>query len=103
MLHVIAELEFDASRRDDFVAAFRWLEPLVRAEDGCLEYRGALEVPTAIAAQSPPRPGVLTVIEKWRDEAALTAHLAAPHMGDFGRRVQGIMIGRVIRLLRDIG
>ena len=102
MVHVVAELTFAPEHRAAFLDAFAWLEPFVRAEDGCMEYRGALEVPTLIGAQTPPRGDVLMVIEKWRDEAALTAHLDAPHMGQFGERVGHMMPGRVIRISRDM-
>lgn len=102
MLHVLAELAIAPGARDAFVSHFRWLEPLVQAEDGCLEYRGALELRTAIAAQAPVREDVLLVIEKWASEAALAAHLDAPHMHEFARRTQGMLAGRTIRIARDI-
>ncbi len=104
MIHVIAELSLapQPGARGAFLDHFRWLEPLVRAEDGCLEYRGALEVTTAIGAQTLPRPDVLLVIEKWASEAALAAHLDAPHMHEFARRTAGLMTGRTIRIARDL-
>jgi quinol monooxygenase YgiN len=104
MIHVIAELALAPTEaaHTAFVDHFRWLEPLVRAEEGCLEYRGAVEISTAIAAQTPARGAVLIVIEKWTSEAALAAHLEAPHMAEFGRRTAGLMTGRTIRIARDI-
>ena len=42
-----------------------------RAEDGCIDYGYAVDV---------AEPGVIRVFEIWRDQAALTAHFAAPHM-----------------------
>lgn len=102
MIHVIAELTFRPAAKERFLEEFRWLEPLVRAEDGCIEYRGATEVRTAIEAQTPVRDEVLIVIEKWRDEAALAEHLKVPHMAEFGTRVSGMMVGRVIRIAADI-
>ena len=102
MIHVIAELQIAAGARRAFVDHFRWLEPLVRAEAGCIEYRGALETQTALAAQTPVRDDVLLVIEKWESEAALKAHLDAPHMHEFGKRTTGMMAGRVIRVAADI-
>ncbi|HET8769421.1 MAG TPA: putative quinol monooxygenase [Gemmatimonadaceae bacterium] len=102
MVHVVAELSFAPESREAFLGAFRRLEPLVRAEDGCIEYRGALEVRTGIAAQSAPRDGVLLVIEKWASEAALAAHLDAPHMGVFANETSGMMTGRTIRIARDL-
>ena len=102
MIHVLAELSIAEGARDAFLAAFRRLEPLVRAEEGCLEYGGALEVQTTVAAQAAPRPDVLLVIEKWANENALAAHLAAPHMAEFAAQTSGQMTGRVIRVARDV-
>lgn len=102
MIHVVAELTIAPGAREPFLDAFRRLEPLVRAENGCLEYGGVIEVQTALAAQSAPRPDVLLVIEKWTNEAALASHLAAPHMTEFAAQTSGQMTGRVIRVARDV-
>jgi quinol monooxygenase YgiN len=42
-----------------------------RAEDGCFEYGYAEDV---------TEPGLIHVFEIWRDQAALDAHFASPHM-----------------------
>jgi len=102
MIHVVAELSIAPGSREAFLDAFRRLEPLVRAEEGCLEYGGTLEVQTALSAQAPPRPDVLLVIEKWTNESALAAHLAAPHMAEFAAQTSGQMTGRVLRVSRDV-
>lgn len=102
MIHVIAEIRLRPGARDAFVAEFQRLTPLVRAEDGCLEYQGALEVPTGIAAQAAPRDDVLTVVEKWRDEASLAAHLDAPHMHDHRERSRDLAAGVTVRVLRSV-
>jgi quinol monooxygenase YgiN len=45
-----------------------------RAEDGCLVYSYAVDVAD---------PGLVRVFEAWRDEAALQAHFATPHMAEW--------------------
>jgi quinol monooxygenase YgiN len=45
------------------------------AEDGCETYTYARDVLD---------PDTLRVAERWRDEAALVAHLSAPHVAAFG-------------------
>jgi quinol monooxygenase YgiN len=45
-----------------------------RAEDGCLVYSYAIDVED---------PGLVRVFEAWRDEAALKAHFAEPHMAQW--------------------
>ena len=102
VIHVLAEISLRPDARDAFVAEFSRVAPLVRAEDGCIEYQGALEIATGIAAQAPVREDVFTVVEKWRDEAALAAHLAASHMDDHRARARSLTQGTVIRVLRSV-
>ena len=45
-----------------------------RAEDGCIAYGYAEDV---------GEPGLIHVFEVWRDRAALEAHFATPHMGEW--------------------
>lgn len=45
-----------------------------RAEDGCLSYSYAVDLED---------PNLLRISEHWRDEAAVNAHITAPHMGPF--------------------
>ncbi|MFF0436842.1 putative quinol monooxygenase [Streptomyces sp. NPDC004327] len=53
------------------VAAFAELAPVVRAEDGCLQYD------LHRVADDPDR---FVLIERWASAEALAAHDAAPHM-----------------------
>lgn len=45
-----------------------------QAEDGCINYTFAEDL-TA--------PGSLILYERWRDQEALQAHMASPHMAEF--------------------
>ncbi|MER5863063.1 putative quinol monooxygenase [Kitasatospora sp. NPDC002040] len=58
-------------RGGDQVAAFERLAPVVRAEDGCLQYD--LHRVTDDADR-------FVLIERWASAAALAAHDATPHM-----------------------
>jgi len=42
-----------------------------RAEDGCIAYAYAVDLLD---------PGLIHIAERWRDKAALAAHVKAPHM-----------------------
>ena len=88
MIHVIATITLNPDTRDEFLEVFRWLTPLVREEDGCIEYQGTLDVPTTLAIQEPPRENVVTVVEKWASLDALYAHTKAPHMNDYRAKVK---------------
>jgi quinol monooxygenase YgiN len=48
--------------------------PGTRAEPGCLAYAFAEDVLD---------PGVVHIVERWADDAALGAHFATPHMARF--------------------
>ena len=88
MIHVVATIELNPGTRAAFLAEFRKLVSLVRAEAGCVEYGPAVDVASGIAAQPPVRENTVVVIEKWADLPALHAHLAAPHMADYRPRVK---------------
>jgi quinol monooxygenase YgiN len=102
MIHVIATIETVAGQRDAFLAAFRELIPLVRAESGCIEYGPAVDVPTPIAGLPPARDEVVTVVEKWESLSALQAHLAAPHMLRYRENVKDLVTKVEIRVLRPV-
>ena len=53
------------------------------AEPGCLEYAFAADL---------FEPGLLRIIERWQDEAALTAHFATPDMAAFNQALGGATI-----------
>ncbi len=91
MLHVIATINIEPGKRAEFLTHFSWVTPLVRAENGCIEYGATTDVPTSIAVQVPPRADVVVVVEKWADLHALQAHLVAPHMSEYRKRVQGLV------------
>jgi len=102
MIHVIATVRTAIGRRDDFLAAFGELAPLVRAEAGCLEYGPAVDLETPISGQPPIRNDVVTVIEKWASVAALQDHLAAPHLLQYREKVKDIVAGLEIRVLKPV-
>jgi quinol monooxygenase YgiN len=60
------------------------------AEDGCEQYTFSRDVTD---------PGALLISERWRDEAALKAHMTAPHMAVFNKaiataKIQGLSVKR---------
>lgn len=93
MVHVVATITAKPGTRDRVLEAFRWVTPLVRAEDGCLEYQPATDVPTTLPAQDGPRADVVTVVEKWASVEALYAHTRAPHMAEYRERVKEFVLG----------
>jgi len=99
MICVVATIEVVEGRREDFLAEFHKVVPKVLAEAGCLEYAPMVDVPTGIGLQSPARPQVVTIIEKWESIEALEAHLIAPHMIEYRKAVKDLVKGASLRIL----
>lgn len=100
MIHVLATIRLAPGKREEFLAEFRRLVPQVRAEQGCLEYGPAIDLPTGLPAQVPPREDVVMVIEKWSDLDALSAHLMAPHVASYRARVKSLILGTELQILQ---
>ncbi|SRR5216683_3719033 len=102
MIHVIATIELVEGKRELFLAEFRRNVPLVRAENGCLEYGPTIDLPTGIAAQVPVRDNVVTIVEKWESLDALREHLVALHMREYRVRVKDFVAGVVLQMLQPV-
>ncbi len=92
MISVLATIELSPGRRDDFLAEFRRIMPLVRQERGCIEYIPMIDLPTSIGAQIPARDDVVTIVEKWDSIEALQDHLMAPHMNEYRKAVKDLVV-----------
>lgn len=92
MISVLATIELSTGRRDDFLAEFRRIMPLVRQERGCIEYIPMIDLPTSIGAQIPARDDVVTIVEKWDSIEALQDHLMAPHMNEYRKAVKDLVV-----------
>lgn len=103
MVHVVATIELRPGVRTRFLGEFQLVVPAVQAEDGCLEYGAAVDVPTGLPVQPPVRDHVVVVVEKWRDLPALQAHLAAPHMTAYRARVKDLVISTTLQVLEPAG
>jgi quinol monooxygenase YgiN len=102
VIHVIATVQVKEGQREAFLAEFRRVVPLVRAEAGCLEYGPTLDLPTEIAAQAPLRTDVVVIVEKWESLDALRAHLTAPHMTEYRQRVKDLVAGVQLQVLQPV-
>ena len=102
MIHVVATITLKPGARAAFVEVFRWLTPLVRAEEGCVEYQGTTDVPTTLAVQDGPRDNVVTVVEKWDSLDALYAHISAPHMQEYREKVRDFVVGVSLQVTEPV-
>jgi quinol monooxygenase YgiN len=99
MIHVIANIELHPGTREAFLREFHQLVPLVRAEEGCIEYGPAIDVPSGIGAQQPIRADFVVVVEKWQTLDHLRAHLVAPHMQPYRIAVQAMLVSTKLFIL----
>jgi quinol monooxygenase YgiN len=69
-------------QRDELLAAAKEMQDHSRREDGCLYYGffTAIEDPLSFVA-----------VEGWADREALDRHFAQPHLGEFSRRLSGLV------------
>lgn len=102
MIHVIATIEVKSGQRDTFLVEFRKVEPLVRAEVGCIEYGAGVDAATELSVQVGPRPDVVTVVEKWESVEHLKRHLAEPHMAAFRAAIGGIFSSMSLVVLSPV-
>ncbi|MGL4555267.1 MAG: putative quinol monooxygenase [Gemmataceae bacterium] len=99
MIHVLATIKLQPGQRAAWLAEFKRLTPLVLAEDGCVEYGVAVDVPTGLSAQGPVAEDEAVVVEKWSGVEALKAHLAAAHMAAYREKVKAMVAGVALRVL----
>jgi len=100
MIHVIASISIKQGLKNEFLEIFKANVPSVTAEDGCIEYRPAVDAPTGLDAQIIDE-HMVTVIEKWERIDHLKAHLSAPHMLIYREKVSGMVEGVQLKILQD--
>ena len=81
MLIVLAKAKVGAGAMGAFRAAVADMVTASHAESGCITYAFTQDVLD---------PGVIHIVEKWQDEAALTAHFTTPHMAAFGAAIESL-------------
>ena len=65
MIFVIATVELVEGRRPEYLLELRKMIPVVRAEKGCLEYGGAIDVASGLPVQEPVDENAVVIIERW--------------------------------------
>jgi quinol monooxygenase YgiN len=100
MIHVIATLELEEGKVNDYLRELNKIIADVRAEAGCIDYGPTMDLATDIPVQEPVRQNVVTIVERWADVAALQAHLKAKHMQTYRAATKNFVKGLSIRILR---
>lgn len=87
MINVIARIKVKPGKMAEFLKIFQDNVPAVRAEDGCIAYTPCLDAQTELIT---PNENIMTVVESWESIDHLKAHLAAPHMKQYGEAVKDL-------------
>ncbi|MBI1403681.1 MAG: antibiotic biosynthesis monooxygenase [Porphyrobacter sp.] len=90
MLIVLAKAEVGEGAMEAAKAAIADMVAASNAEEGCIAYAFTQDV---------LQPNVLHIVEKWRDDAALAAHFATPHMAAFGAAIAGLDV-KIVEALK---
>jgi quinol monooxygenase YgiN len=81
MLLIEGWLKLAAGEADKVMDAARTMVAETNTEDGCLHYAFARDIAD---------PDTIRITERWRDQAALTAHSASDHMKTFNRAMAAV-------------
>lgn len=81
MLIVLAKAQVGEGAMEPAMKAIADMVAASNAEEGCIAYA---------FTQDLLQPGIIHIVEKWQDEAALASHFATPHMAAFGAAIAGL-------------
>lgn len=99
MIHVIAIITTKPGLRDSVLCKFSEIVPLVRAEQGCVEYEAVVDFRPVQDGQTPLGHDTFMVVEKWESAEDLDAHSKAQHMVVYRGKVKDKIAGRAIHVL----
>ena len=102
MIHVIANIEVKPGCREEFLRAFLENVPNVLAENGCIRYDPSLDVDSGIPVQGEVRENVVTIVETWESLDHLKAHLEAPHMATYRKKVADLVAGVRLQVVEPV-
>lgn len=91
MINVVVLIQLKEGSREMFLHEFQKVVPLVRDEQGCVEYGPTIDVDTGIEMFGAVDPNRVTILERWETVDALQAHLVAPHMIEYRPKVKELI------------
>lgn len=100
MINVIASVQVKEGKVSEFIELFKSLVPNVLAEEGCVEYFPAVDIPTGLPPQD-LNENVVTIIEKWKSLDDLMAHLSTPHMAEHMEKEKDFVEKASIKILKE--
>lgn len=100
MISVIALIMVREGNLAKFLEIFKANVPLVRAEDGCIDYFPTIDVDSGLPVQV-KEPSTVTIIEKWQSLDALHTHLATSHMLAYREETKDIVEKVSLKVLQE--
>jgi len=102
MLHVIAIITAKPGQRAALLQLVHANLATVRAEQGCLEYSLAVDVPGFGAPQAALGDDTFVFVEKWESTDAFKLHFTQPHMRDYMARSKDLIAVRAVHVLQSV-
>jgi quinol monooxygenase YgiN len=102
MIRTVVFITAKTGRREELLAAFRANVPIVRAEKGCIEYAGHIDIDGFGPFQTLAGPDTFVIVETWESADALNAHVVAPHMVAYAQKTKDLVAKRAIHVLAAI-
>lgn len=96
MVHVFARMEIKEGCMEKFMEVLRNNIPTVLAEDGCIRYEACWDV------NPETRGKFVSIVESWKSEAHLKAHLATPHMAAFREAAKDLREKSVVTVVEPV-
>jgi quinol monooxygenase YgiN len=100
MVRVIASIHVKEGQLDKFIEIFKSNVPDVLKEKGCTEYVPTIDLATGLPRQELNN-NVVTIIEKWLSLEELQAHLSAPHMLAYQKKVKDLVDKVSLKILAE--
>ena len=100
MINVIASIHIKEGRLSEFIEICKSNIPNVLEEKGCIEYVPTIDLSTGLPPQELNN-NVVTIIEKWDSLEDLQAHLSAPHMLAYKKKVKDLVDKVSLKILGE--
>ena len=100
MINVVATVLVKEGKREEFINLFKTIVPLVKAEEGCIEYFPTIDFPTGLPPQE-MNENEVTIIEKWESMDHLMAHMATPHMAEHMEKEKDLVEKASVKILQE--
>jgi quinol monooxygenase YgiN len=98
MIIIIGRVEADPDRLATLRQALTAMMRATWEESGCLSYSLAVEDEGGNG-----QPAVISIVERWEDEAALKAHFHTPHMQAFNNAITGAVLSIDVKMFDASG